>query len=115
MFLGIPEVRGKITDGLLAISFLSRVSSNYQRSVALRQCTLSTYTQGCVGLCWIRHRTLGIINLNSGLEEAQAGIKIAGRNINNLRYADDTTLMAEREEELKSLLMKVKEGMKKLA
>ena len=46
---------------------------------------------------------------NSGLEEAPAGIKIAGRNINNLRYADDTTLMAESEEELKSLLMKVKE------
>ena len=47
---------------------------------------------------------------NTGLEEAQAGIKIAGRNINNLRYADDTTLMVESEEELKSLLMKVKEG-----
>ena len=46
---------------------------------------------------------------NAGLEEAPAGIKIAGRNINNLRYADDTTLMAESEEELKSLLMKVKE------
>ena len=46
---------------------------------------------------------------NAGLEQAQAGIKIAGRNINNLRYADDTTLMAECEEELKSLLMKVKE------
>ena len=46
---------------------------------------------------------------NAGLEEAQAGIKIAGRNINNLRYADDTTLMAESEEELKSLLVKVKE------
>ena len=46
---------------------------------------------------------------NAGLEEAQAGIKIAGRNINNLRYADDTTLMAESEEELKSLLMKAKE------
>ena len=46
---------------------------------------------------------------NAGLEEAQAGIKIAGRNINNLRYADDSTLMAESEEELKSLLMKVKE------
>ena len=46
---------------------------------------------------------------NAGLEEAQAGIKIAGRNINNLRYADDTTLMAESEEELKSLMMKVKE------
>jgi len=45
---------------------------------------------------------------NAGLEEGQAGIKIAGRNINNLRYADDTTLMAESEEELKSLLMKVK-------
>ena len=46
---------------------------------------------------------------NAGLDEAQAGTKIAGRNINNLRYADDTTLMAESEEELKSLLMKVKE------
>ena len=50
---------------------------------------------------------------NSGLEEAQAGIKIARRNINNLRYADDTTLMAENEEELKSLLMKVKEESEK--
>ena len=52
---------------------------------------------------------------NTGLDEAQAGIKMARRNINNLRYADDTTLMAESEEELKSLLMKVKEEMKKLA
>ena len=51
---------------------------------------------------------------NSGLEEAQAGIKIAGRNINNLRYADDTTLMAESEEEPKSLLMKVKEESEKV-
>ena len=51
---------------------------------------------------------------NTGLEEAQAGIKIAGRNINNLRYADDTTLKAEREEELKSLLMKVKEESEKV-
>ena len=51
---------------------------------------------------------------NTGLEEAQAGIKIAGRNINTLRYADDTTLMAESEEELKSLLMKVKEESKKV-
>ena len=50
---------------------------------------------------------------NAGLEEAQAGIKIAGRNINSLRYADDTTLMAESEEELKSLLMKVKEDSEK--
>ena len=50
---------------------------------------------------------------NAGLEEAQAGIKIAGRNINNLRYADDTTLMAESKKELKSLLMKVKEESEK--
>ena len=52
---------------------------------------------------------------NAGLEEAQAGIKITGRNINNLRYADDTTLMAESEEELKSLLMKVKEESEKVS
>ena len=51
---------------------------------------------------------------NAGLEEAQAGIKIAGRNINNLRYADDTTLMAESKEELKSLLMKVQEESEKV-
>ena len=52
---------------------------------------------------------------NAGLEEAQAGIKIARRNINNLRYADDTTLIAESEEELKTLLLKVKEEREKLA
>ena len=52
---------------------------------------------------------------NAGLEETWSGIKIAGRNINNLRYADDTTLIAESEEELKSLLMKVKEESEKLA
>ena len=52
---------------------------------------------------------------NAGLEEAQTGIKIAGRNINNLRYADETIVMTERDEELKSLLMKVRRGVKKLA
>ena len=52
---------------------------------------------------------------NAGLEEAQAGMKVAGRNINNLKYADDTTLMAESEEELKSLLLKVKVESEKLA
>ena len=52
---------------------------------------------------------------NSGLDEAQAGIKVGGRNINNLKYADDTTLMAESKEELKSFLMKVKEESQKLA
>ena len=55
-----------------------------------------------------------MIRCNYGLEQAQAGIKIARRNINNLRYADDTTLMAESEEELKSLLMKVKEEIEKV-
>ena len=55
------------------------------------------------------------ITRNTGLDEAQAGIKIAGKNIKNLRYADDTTLMAESEEELKSLLMKVKMESEKLA
>ena len=57
----------------------------------------------------------GYIMRNAGLDEAQAGIKIAGRNINNLRYADDSTLMAESEEELKSLLIKGKEENEKLA
>ena len=59
--------------------------------------------------------TAEYIMLNAGLDESQAGIKTAGRNINNLRYADDTTLMAESEEELKSLLMKMKEESENLA
>ena len=59
--------------------------------------------------------TLYLLSAYHGLEEAQAGIKIAWRNINSLRYADDTTLMAESEEELKSILMKVKEENEKLA
>ena len=71
--------------------------------------------QGCIlSPCFFNLYAEYIIR-NTGLDEAQAGIKIAGRNINNLRYADDTTLMAESEEELKSLLMKVKEERKKLA
>ena len=66
--------------------------------------------QGCIlSLCLYAE----CIMRNTGLDEAQAGIKIAGRNINNLKYADDTTLMAESEEELKSLLMKVKEESEK--
>ena len=65
--------------------------------------------QGCILTPFLFNFYAEYIMRNAGLEEAQAGIKIARRNINNLRYADDTTLMAEREEELKSLLMKVKE------
>ena len=64
--------------------------------------------QGCILSPWLFNLYAEYIMLNTRLEEAQAGIKIAGRNINTLRYADDTTLMAESEEELKSLLMKVK-------
>ena len=64
--------------------------------------------QGCILSPCLFNFYAEYIMRNAGLEEAQAGIKIAGRNINNLKYADDTTLMAENEEELKSLLMKVK-------
>ena len=71
--------------------------------------------QGCILSPCLFNVYAEYIMRNSGLEEAQAGIKIAGRNVNNLRYADDTTLMAESEDELKSPLMKVKVRMKKLA
>ena len=69
--------------------------------------------QGCILSPCLFNLYAQYIMRNAGLDEAQAGIKIAGKNINNLRYADDTTLMAESEEELKSLLMKVKEESEK--
>ena len=69
--------------------------------------------QGCILSPCLFNLYAEYIMRNTGLEEAQAGIRISGRNINNLRYADDTTLMAESEEELKSLLMKVKEESEK--
>ena len=69
--------------------------------------------QGCILSPWLFNLHAEYIMRNARLDEAQAGIKIAGRNINNLRYADNTTLMAESEEELKSLLMKVKEESEK--
>ena len=71
--------------------------------------------QGCILSPCLFNLYAEYIMRNAGLEEAQAGIKIAGRNINSLRYADDTTLMTESEEELKSLLMKVKGRVRKLA
>ena len=70
--------------------------------------------QGCILSPYLFNLYAEYTRKNIGLEEAQAGIKIAWRNINNLRYADDTTLMAESEEELKSLLMKVKEENEKV-
>ena len=72
----------------------SKLGKEYVKAVILSLCLFNLYAE--------------LIMRNAGLEEAQAGIKIAGRNINNLRYADDTTFMAENEEEQKSLLMKVK-------
>ena len=69
--------------------------------------------QGCLFSPCLFNLYAEYIMRNAGLDEAQAGIKIAGRNINNLRYADDTTLMAESEEELRSFLMKVKEEIEK--
>ena len=71
--------------------------------------------QGCILSPRLFNLYAEYIMRNAGLDEAQARIKIAGRNINKLRYADDTTLMAESKEELKNLLMKVKERVKKLA
>ena len=71
--------------------------------------------QGCILSPCLFNSYAEYIMRNTGLEEAEAGIKIAGRNINNLRYADDTTPMAESEEELKSLVMKAKEESEKLA
>ena len=71
--------------------------------------------QGCILSPHLFNLYAEYIMRNTGLEDAQAGIETAGRNINNLRYADDTTLMVESEEELKSLLMKVKEESEKLA
>ena len=72
------------------------------------------YGQGCILSPCLFNLYADYIMRNAGLEEVQARIKIAGRNISNLRYADDSTLMAENEEELKSLLMKVKEGSEKV-
>ena len=71
--------------------------------------------QGCILSSSVFNLYAEYITWNARLNEAQAGIRIARRNISNFRYADDTTLMAEREEELKVLLMKVKEGVKRLA
>ena len=70
--------------------------------------------QGCIIVTYLFNLYVEYIIWNARLSEAQAGIKIAGRNINNLRYSDDTTLMAESEEELKSLLMTVKEESEKV-
>ena len=106
---------------------LKRLSSSSSKQNAGQEATVRTghrtrdrfqigkgVRQGCILSPCLFNLHADYIMRNSGLEEAQAGIKIAGRNINNLRYAEDTTLMAESEEELKSLLMKVKEESEKV-
>ena len=85
-----------------------------QLELDLEQLTSSKEEKEYVKAVYCHPAYLTYMQRNSGLEEAQAGIKIARRNINNLRYADDTTIMAESEEELKSLLMKVKEESEKV-
>ena len=77
--------------------------------------TRKTVHQGCIHSPYLFNFYAEYIMQNARLDESQAGIKIVGRNINNLRYADDTTSMAESKEELKSLLMKVKRRVEKLA
>ena len=100
--------------------FLRNLDTGQEATVRTRHGTMDwfqtgkTVRQGCLLSPCLFKLYAGYIMRNSELDEAQAGIKIARRNIKNLRYADDTTLMAESEEELKSLLMKVKEESEKL-
>ena len=108
--MGIPDVT----------CLLRKLYSDQEATVRTRHGTTDWYhigkgvRQGCILSPCLFNLYAEYIRRNTGLEEAQAGIKIAGRNIHNLRYADNTTLMAESEEELKSLLMKVKEESEKV-
>ena len=105
-------------QSIIFISFLTGLEGwfgSYDRTsnIWTSKKTANGVRQGCILSPCLFNYYEEYIMRNAGLEETQAGIKIAGRNINNLRYADDTTLMAESEEELKSLLMKVKEESEK--
>ena len=108
-----------IPDHLICL--LRNLYAGQEATVRIRHGTTDWFQIG-KGVCQDSILSPALFNLyaeyimrNAGLEEAQAGVKISGRNINNLRYADDTTLMAESEDELKSLLMKVKVESEKLA
>ena len=109
--MGIPDhltclLRNLYADQEATVRTGQGTTDGFQIGKGVRQgCTLSP----CLSNLYAEY-----IMRNAGLEEGQTGIKIAGRNINNLRYADDTTLMADSEEELKSLLMKVKEESEKV-
>ena len=107
-----------ISDHLTCI--LRNLYAGQEATVRTRHGTINWFQigkrvcQGCILSPYLFNLYAEYIIRNTGLEEIQAGIKIAGKNNNNLRYADDTTLMAESEEELKSLLMKVKEESEKI-
>ena len=102
--MNISKVEGYKINTQKSLAFLftknEKIGKGVRQGCTLSPCLFNLYAE--------------FIMRNSGTEETQAGIKTAGRNINNLRYADDTTLMAESEEELKSLLMKVKEESEKV-
>ena len=93
---------------------MRNLHAGQEATVRTRHGATDWFQIGCILSPYLFNLYAEYIKRNAGLDEAQAGIKIAGRNINNLRYADDTTLMAESEEELKSLLMKVKEESEKV-
>ena len=104
--MGLPDLLGNLYAGQEA-----RVRTGYGTTDWFQ--ILKGVHQGCILSPCLFNLHVEYIMRNARLDEAQAGIKIAGRNINNLRYADDTTFMAESEEELKSLLMKMKEESEK--
>ena len=91
------------------VGIITTGSERGSKAIVLEKMHLRVLSQGCILLPCLFNLYAEYIMRNAGLEEAQAGIKTARRNINHLRYADDITLMAESEEELKSLLMTVKE------
>ena len=104
--------------GILQIRILEWVAFPFAGSAQIRGQTQVSHIGGGFFTSWATREALYaewiMCNANVGLDEAQAGIKTVGRNINNLRYADDTTIMAESEQELKSLLLKVKEDIEKI-
>ena len=104
------QIDGETVETVSDFIFLgSKITADGDCSHEIKRCL----RQSCILSPCLFNFYAEYIMRNAGLEEAQVGIKIAGRNINNLRYADDTTLMAESEEELKNLLMKVKEESEK--
>ena len=107
------QIQGKEKTFIFKVIYVCNLYAGQEVTVETGQIGKRVH-QGCILSPGLFNFYAEYIMRNAGLAEAQAGIKIAGRNINNLTYADDTTLMAESEEELKSLLMKVKEESEKV-